>query len=76
MDAKDIKHYPNCNKDYPERIEGDAVQVMELDDGFQALVCCHCGAQANNLPGADDPYWDDVREEFTIKPGTISKNEL
>lgn len=62
---KDIKHYPNCDKDYPEKSENDNdYQVIELDDNFQAVVCGHCGAQANNLPSADDPYWDGVRDEI------------
>lgn len=63
---EDVKHEPSCRADYPEKPEGEApreLQVLELEDGYTALVCKDCGASATNLPPLEDPYWDDVRGE-------------
>lgn len=63
----DVKHHDSCRADYPEKPKGEKPRElfeMELEDGYTALVCKDCGAQANNLPPLEDRYWDDVREEI------------
>lgn len=68
MQPSDIEHHATCNANYPEKAgTGEAPRAtttIDLDDGFKALVCVDCGAQVNNLPPLEDPYWDDVRDDL------------
>ena len=59
-----ITHYPTCSPNYPEKLKGEAPQLItedDLGDGYWVRTCVDCGAVETNLPPEDDPYWDEER---------------
>lgn len=61
MKPEDIKHYPSCSPNYPERDPNEEqIQMQHIIDGYSMYLCIDCGANVNNLPDPGDSYWEDV----------------
>ena len=77
-----IQHYPGCTADYPEKVDGEApqaIQVVEIDDGEEVHQCVDCGAFVIERPDPpkgtpEKPVWCEQRmSACPIVPPCVGK---
>jgi len=53
-----MTHHPNCNPNYPEKVEGEApqqLQLIDLGDGEWVKQCVDCGAVIESNVKEEEP---------------------